>query len=139
MMITIYQAITITITTTQAIVFYIPRCIWLSMEGGLMNFLVKGTQGRQWRWWWHYTINDNHFDNDNDGDDYHNVNTIYGDKDYQEVISLSYFNPSGAIWPVSWCEGAQGSEFGAFSYLWGGARAGTRKHQQQFLTNSKSE
>ena len=29
----------------QAIVFYIPRCIWLSMEGGLMNFLVKGTQG----------------------------------------------------------------------------------------------
>ena len=25
--------------------FYIPRCIWLSMEGGLMNFLVKGTQG----------------------------------------------------------------------------------------------
>ena len=34
------------ITTTQAIVFYIPRCIWLSMEGGLMNFLVKGTQGR---------------------------------------------------------------------------------------------
>jgi len=30
----------------QAILFYIPRCIWLSMEGGLMSFLVKGCTGR---------------------------------------------------------------------------------------------
>jgi len=30
----------------QAILFYIPRCIWLSVEGGLMNFLAKGHQGR---------------------------------------------------------------------------------------------
>ena len=29
----------------QAVIFYIPRCIWLSMEGGLMSFLVKGAQG----------------------------------------------------------------------------------------------
>ena len=50
MVITITQAMMMMmmmmITITQAIVFYIPRCIWLSMEGGLMNFLVKGTQGR---------------------------------------------------------------------------------------------
>jgi len=30
----------------QALLFYIPRCIWLSMEGGLMHFLVNGCQGR---------------------------------------------------------------------------------------------
>jgi len=30
----------------QAILFYIPRCIWLSMEGGLMNFLVNGCTDR---------------------------------------------------------------------------------------------
>lgn len=30
----------------QAIIFYIPRCIWLSVEGGLMGFLAKGCQGR---------------------------------------------------------------------------------------------
>ena len=41
-----FSAMMMMITITQAIVFYIPRCIWLSMEGGLMNFLVKGTQGR---------------------------------------------------------------------------------------------
>ena len=29
----------------QALVFYVPRCIWLSLEGGLMNFLVSGHQG----------------------------------------------------------------------------------------------
>jgi len=42
---TYYQWVSIFLMV-QAIVFYIPRCIWLSMEGGLMNFLVKGTQGR---------------------------------------------------------------------------------------------
>ena len=26
----------------QAGVFYIPRCIWLIMEGGLMAYIVKG-------------------------------------------------------------------------------------------------
>ena len=31
---------------TQALLFYIPRCLWLSMEGGLMHFLVSGCQGR---------------------------------------------------------------------------------------------
>jgi len=30
----------------QAILFYLPRCIWLSMEGGLMNVLVKGHTDR---------------------------------------------------------------------------------------------
>jgi len=30
----------------QAILFYIPRCIWLSLEGGLMSFLVTGHQER---------------------------------------------------------------------------------------------
>ena len=29
----------------QAIVFYIQPYQWLSLEGGLVNFLVKGTQG----------------------------------------------------------------------------------------------
>ena len=33
------------LTSWQAVIFYIPRCIWLSMEGGLMSFLVKGAQG----------------------------------------------------------------------------------------------
>jgi len=31
----------------QAIIFYIPRCIWLSLEGGLMSFLVSGHTGRE--------------------------------------------------------------------------------------------
>ena len=30
----------------QAILFYIPRCIWLSTEGGMMAFLVNGCTGR---------------------------------------------------------------------------------------------
>lgn len=30
----------------QAILFYIPRVIWLMLEGGLMKFLGKGTTGR---------------------------------------------------------------------------------------------
>ena len=30
---------------SQALLFYIPRCIWLSLEGGLMKFLVMGHQG----------------------------------------------------------------------------------------------
>jgi len=30
----------------QALLFYIPRCIWLSLEGGLMKFLVMGHQER---------------------------------------------------------------------------------------------
>ncbi|XP_023324723.1 innexin inx2 [Eurytemora carolleeae] len=42
---TYYQWVSIFLMM-QAIVFYLPRCIWLSMEGGLMNFLVKGNQGR---------------------------------------------------------------------------------------------
>lgn len=29
----------------QAILFYIPRCIWLSTEGGMMAFLVTGCTG----------------------------------------------------------------------------------------------
>ena len=29
----------------QAVMFYLPRCIWLSMEGGLMHFLVEGNTG----------------------------------------------------------------------------------------------
>ena len=33
---------------SQALLFYIPRCIWLSLEGGLMKFLVMGHQG--WIW-----------------------------------------------------------------------------------------
>ena len=38
----------------QAILFYIPRCIWLSTEGGMMAFLVNGCTGRicEARWWW---------------------------------------------------------------------------------------
>ena len=31
----------------QAILFYIPRCIWLSTEGGMMAFLVNGCTGIQ--------------------------------------------------------------------------------------------
>jgi len=30
----------------QAVLFYIPRCIWLSMEGGMMSFLVSGCLDR---------------------------------------------------------------------------------------------
>jgi len=30
----------------QAILFYLPRCAWLAMEGGLMNFLAKGHTDR---------------------------------------------------------------------------------------------
>lgn len=42
---TYYQWVSIFLMV-QAMLFYLPRCIWLSMEGGLMNFLVKGNQGR---------------------------------------------------------------------------------------------
>jgi len=42
---TYYQWVSIFLMI-QAVIFYIPRCIWLSMEGGLMSFLVKGAQGR---------------------------------------------------------------------------------------------
>ncbi|XP_059095142.1 innexin inx2-like isoform X1 [Tigriopus californicus] len=31
---------------SQAVLFYIPRCIWLMLEGGLMSYIVKGTTGR---------------------------------------------------------------------------------------------
>ena len=31
----------------QAILFYIPRCIWLSTEGGMMAFLVTGCTGTE--------------------------------------------------------------------------------------------
>jgi len=30
----------------QAGLFYIPRCLWLLIEGGLMSYIVKGTTGR---------------------------------------------------------------------------------------------
>jgi len=30
----------------QAGLFYIPRCLWLMLEGGLMSYIVKGTTGR---------------------------------------------------------------------------------------------
>jgi len=30
----------------QAVIFYIPRSIWLSLEGGLMKFLAKGARGK---------------------------------------------------------------------------------------------
>ena len=30
----------------QALLFYIPRCIWLSLEGGIMSFLVTGCLDR---------------------------------------------------------------------------------------------
>jgi len=42
---TYYQWVSIFLMV-QAILFYIPRCIWLSMEGGLMSFLVKGCTDR---------------------------------------------------------------------------------------------
>jgi len=42
---TYYQFVSIFLMI-QAVIFYLPRCIWLSMEGGLMGFLVKGNQGR---------------------------------------------------------------------------------------------
>lgn len=29
---------------SQAVLFYIPRCIWLMLEGGLMSYIVKGKQ-----------------------------------------------------------------------------------------------
>eukprot|EP00092_Neocalanus_flemingeri_P020605 GFUD01022326.1.p1 GENE.GFUD01022326.1~~GFUD01022326.1.p1 ORF type:complete len:425 (-),score=107.53 GFUD01022326.1:32-1306(-) len=43
---TYYQWVSIFLMV-QGILFYLPRCIWLSMEGGLMSFLVKGHQGRE--------------------------------------------------------------------------------------------
>ena len=30
----------------QACLFYIPRVVWLSLEGGLMKFLVKNARGK---------------------------------------------------------------------------------------------
>ena len=35
-----------------AFLFYLPRMFWLSMEGGIMKFLCKGTTTR----WLHYTL-----------------------------------------------------------------------------------
>jgi len=32
------------------ILFYMPRLIWMSMEGGLMHFFGKGTTGMSWNW-----------------------------------------------------------------------------------------
>ena len=31
---------------TVAVIFYLPRCLWLIMEGGLMKFFGKGTTTR---------------------------------------------------------------------------------------------
>ena len=33
-------------TILQAMIFYLPRMLWLSMEGGLMKFLVRNTRGK---------------------------------------------------------------------------------------------
>ena len=30
----------------QACLFYLPRMIWLSLEGGLMKFLVRNARGK---------------------------------------------------------------------------------------------
>ena len=30
----------------QALLFYLPRMIWLSLEGGLMKFLVRNARGK---------------------------------------------------------------------------------------------
>ena len=38
---TYYQWVSIFLGT-QAVLFYIPRCIWLMLEGGLMSYIVKG-------------------------------------------------------------------------------------------------
>ncbi|XP_040575378.1 innexin inx2 isoform X1 [Lepeophtheirus salmonis] len=42
---TYYQWVSIFLVA-QAMLFYIPRCIWILQEGGLMGYLVKGTTGR---------------------------------------------------------------------------------------------
>lgn len=42
---TYYQWVSVFLAT-QAVIFYIPRCIWLMLEGGLMSYIVKGTTGR---------------------------------------------------------------------------------------------
>ena len=42
----------------QAILFYIPRCIWLSTEGGMMAFLVSGCTGTELGYvlgWWSWS------------------------------------------------------------------------------------
>ena len=31
---------------TQALLFYLPRVVWLSLEGGLMKFLVRNARGK---------------------------------------------------------------------------------------------
>ena len=38
---TYYQWVPIFLAV-QAAIFYIPRCIWLMLEGGLMAYIVKG-------------------------------------------------------------------------------------------------
>ncbi len=38
---TYYQWVSIFLAA-QAVLFYIPRCIWLMLEGGLMSYIVKG-------------------------------------------------------------------------------------------------
>ncbi len=38
---TYYQWVSIFLGS-QAVIFYIPRCIWLMLEGGLMSYIVKG-------------------------------------------------------------------------------------------------
>jgi len=42
---TYYQFVSVFLVV-QAVLMYLPRCIWLSMEGGLMQFLVAGNTGR---------------------------------------------------------------------------------------------
>jgi len=43
---TYYQWVSIFLAV-QAGLFYIPRCIWLIIEGGLMSYMVKGTTNRR--------------------------------------------------------------------------------------------
>ena len=38
--------VTVITMSVQAFLFYLPRMIWLSMEGGLMAFLCEGCQGQ---------------------------------------------------------------------------------------------
>ena len=40
-----YQWVTLYLVVS-ALMFYVPRALWLTMEGGLMKYLAKGTRGK---------------------------------------------------------------------------------------------
>ena len=42
---TYYQWVAIYLVV-EALIFYLPRAIWLSLEGGLMKYLARGTRGK---------------------------------------------------------------------------------------------